>query len=127
MPVVLLFVTKWLMIPFFFQYIFLKCPKISHLEWHPFTLTSVSLLMIKQSLKFIRLKRSTTELVKSGILFLNDITLYSRPQRNLISVFTSEQQETGQVLNFSFHGKNIAVVTGQVSINNLEWPRLSGL
>ncbi|PFX22929.1 NADPH oxidase 3 [Stylophora pistillata] len=22
------------------QYIFLKCPKISHLEWHPFTLTS---------------------------------------------------------------------------------------
>ena len=25
-----------------FQYIFLKCPKLSHLEWHPFTLTSVS-------------------------------------------------------------------------------------
>lgn len=52
--VFLLFVTKPLMIPFFFfQYIFLKCPKISHLEWHPFTLTSVSLLMIKQSLKFM--------------------------------------------------------------------------
>ena len=33
------------------QYIFLKCPKISHLEWHPFTLTSVSLLSIKQLLK----------------------------------------------------------------------------
>ena len=24
------------------QYIFLKCPQISHLQWHPFTLTSVS-------------------------------------------------------------------------------------
>lgn len=22
------------------QYIFMKCPSISHLEWHPFTLTS---------------------------------------------------------------------------------------
>ena len=25
------------------QYIFLHCPKISQLEWHPFTLTSVSI------------------------------------------------------------------------------------
>jgi hypothetical protein len=26
------------------QYIFLHCPSISKLEWHPFTLTSVSLI-----------------------------------------------------------------------------------
>ena len=31
------------------QYIFLKCPSVSHVQWHPFTLTSVSLKYRKES------------------------------------------------------------------------------
>lgn len=82
------------------QYIFLHCPSISHLEWHPFTLTSVRLSPFRENRRYNHMyvphALICRRLLRHTAVCKTDACIFGASVQNTVHTTKKETQVSGK-------------------------------